>query len=249
MYARPLDRFTLYAKKATVCSLGLAVALGIAFPSCAAPKGVARKPSADRQTKASKPKRPVTPALSSEAGGAVPQPSKTDEEATAEVMTPPVVAASTQGASTPPTTSSAPTVLASAPVPQAPPPVPEPDPQPSATAPAVPAANPYLAGWFRPTPSAELPQLAARQLASNAQWIYASVVSLPGKVVDSLPSVKRVFPTGGRELWVANIKCPAEMVAGQYFIPANALRDAVNGVLGTINELRLLAFDIQLVCS
>jgi len=109
--------------------------------------------------------------------------------------------------------------------------------------------NPYLAGWFRPTPVSELPNLAAQQLVASAQWVIQGVTSLPGQVVDTLPSIKRVFPTGGRELWVANVKCPAEMVAGQYFFPANALRDAVNGLLGTLNESQLLTFDIQLVCS
>ncbi len=112
-----------------------------------------------------------------------------------------------------------------------------------------PAANPYLVGWFKPTPASELPKLAAQQLGTSMQWAIQSVTGLPGQVVDALPKIKRVFPTGGRELWVANMKCPAEMVTGQYFFPANALRDTVNGLLGTLNESRLLAFDIQLVCS
>lgn len=114
---------------------------------------------------------------------------------------------------------------------------------------AVPAENPYLAGWFRPTPVSELPKLAAQQLGANAQWAIQSVTTFPGKVAEALPSIKRVFPTGGRELWVANVKCPAEMVTGQYFFPANAVRDVVNGLLGTLNESQLLTFDIQLVCS
>jgi hypothetical protein len=100
-----------------------------------------------------------------------------------------------------------------------------------------------------PTPVNDLPRLAAQQLSASAQWTYANVVSLPGNVVDALPKIRRVFPTGDRELWVASLKCPVEMVTGQYFTPANALRDALNGLLGTINEMRLLSFDIQLVCS
>lgn len=112
--------------------------------------------------------------------------------------------------------------------------------------------NPYLAGWFRSTSVSELPNLAAQQLGTSAQWAIRGVTgmtSLPGQLVDALPSIKRVFPTGGRELWVLNVKCPAEMLAGQYFFPANALRDAVNGLLGTLNESQLLMFDIQLVCT
>ncbi|MCX7672587.1 MAG: hypothetical protein N2Z63_03155 [Thiobacillaceae bacterium] len=120
----------------------------------------------------------------------------------------------------------------------------------SAELPGLPqATNPYLAGWFTPTPAAELPRIAARQLQDNAQWTYDHVLTLPGKLVDTLPRIKRVFPTGGRELWVANIRCPAEMATGQYLLPANALRDMVNGLLERLNESRLLAFDIQLVCS
>jgi hypothetical protein len=114
---------------------------------------------------------------------------------------------------------------------------------------APPPVNPYLAGWFRPTPVSQLPVLAAQQLGASTQWAIQSVVGLPRQVVDALPSIKRVFPTGGRELWVVNAKCPAEMVTGQYFFPANALRDVVNGLLGTLNESQLLTFDIQLVCS
>lgn len=113
----------------------------------------------------------------------------------------------------------------------------------------APTVNPYLAGWFTPTPVSEVPNLAARQLAANAQWAIQSVTTLPVKVVDTLPSIKRVFPTGGRELWVVSGKCPVEMVTGQYLLPANALRDVIGGLLETINESRLLAFDIQLVCS
>lgn len=114
---------------------------------------------------------------------------------------------------------------------------------------APPIVNPYLAGWFRPTPVAELPNLAAQQFGTHAQWAIQSVTGVPGQVVAALPSIKRVFPTGGRELWVVNAKCPAEMVTGQYFFPANAVRDVVNGLLGTLNASQLLTFDIQLVCS
>lgn len=113
----------------------------------------------------------------------------------------------------------------------------------------APPVNPYLAGWFRPTPASELPSLAAQQLGTSAQWAVKSVTSLPGQLVEALPSIKRVFPTGGRELWVVSAKCPVEMMTGQSFSPADALRDVVNGLLETLNETQLLKFDIQLVCS
>ncbi len=109
--------------------------------------------------------------------------------------------------------------------------------------------NPYLAGWFRPTPASELPNLAAQQIGASTQWVVNGVKNLPGQVIDALPKIKRVFPTGARELWVVSMKCPAEMVTGQYFLPADAMRDVVNGLLGTLNESRMLTFDIQLVCS
>ncbi|MGQ9686272.1 MAG: hypothetical protein ACUVT2_08215 [Thiobacillaceae bacterium] len=113
----------------------------------------------------------------------------------------------------------------------------------------VPPVNPYLAGWYRPTLVSELPNLAAQQLGTSAQWAVKSVTNLPGQLAEALPSIKRVFPTGGRELWVVNAKCPAEIATGQSFLPANALREVVNGLLGTLNETQLLKFDIQLVCS
>lgn len=109
--------------------------------------------------------------------------------------------------------------------------------------------NPYLAGWFKPTPPSELPALAAQQVGVSAQWVLQNLIGLPNQVLGALPSIKRVYPTGGRELWVVSMKCPAEMVTGQYFLPANALRDAVNGLLGMLNDSQLFAFDIQLVCS
>lgn len=121
-----------------------------------------------------------------------------------------------------------------------------------AAAAAVPAAypvNPYLSGWYRPVPAAALPAIALGQLNYNARYVSDSVFAIPGKLADALPSIKTVHPTGGRDLVVANLKCPAEMITGQYFTPANALREGVNSLFGKLNETQLLKFDIQLVCS
>lgn len=122
---------------------------------------------------------------------------------------------------------------------------------PAAAAP-VPAAapqNPYLAGWYRPVPAAALPAMAVGQLNDNARYVSDAVTSIPAKVADALPSIKTVHPTGGRDLVVANLKCPVEMVTGQYFIPANAMREGINGLFNKLNDSQLLKFDIQLVCS
>lgn len=116
-------------------------------------------------------------------------------------------------------------------------------------APAAPAVNPYLAGWYRPIPAAALPAAALGQLNYNARYVSDSVTSIPGKLADALPSIKTVHPTGGRDLVVANLKCPVEMMTGQNMLPANALREGVNGLLSKLNETQLLKFDIQLVCS
>lgn len=132
----------------------------------------------------------------------------------------------------------APAAVAAAPVP--------------AAAVAVPAAypvNPYLSGWYQPVPTAALPAMALRQLNYNARYVSDRVTSIPGKLSDALPSIKAVHPTGGRDLVVANLKCPVEMMAGQYMLPANAMRQGVNGLFGKLNETQLLKFDIQLVCS
>lgn len=210
--------------------LWLTLALCLVLPAQAAAQTAPRKASADRQAKPAKTKRPagvptippVPPAVLPEAGGVE-------------------RSASGQPRSMPMPVESAPHA--------APPAPPAPTPQAPSLGMDTPAVNPYLAGWFVPTPVSDLPRLAAQQLTASAQWTYANVVNLPGNVIDALPKIRRVFPTGGRELWVANLKCPAEMVTGQYFFPANALRDAVNGLLGTINEMRVFNFDIQLVCS
>lgn len=119
-------------------------------------------------------------------------------------------------------------------------------------APAAPAAqmvNPYLAGWYRPIPAAALPAVAVAQLNYSARYVSDSVTSIPGKLADALPSIKTVHPTVGRDLVVANLKCPVEMVTGQYMLPANAMREGVNGLFSRLNDTQLLKFDIQLVCS
>lgn len=116
-------------------------------------------------------------------------------------------------------------------------------------APAAQPVNPYLAGWFRPVPAAALPAMAVGQLNDSARHVGNSVAAIPGKLADALPSIKTVHPTGGRDLVVANLKCPVEMMTGQYMLPANAMREGVNGLFGKLNETQLLKFDIQLVCS
>lgn len=117
---------------------------------------------------------------------------------------------------------------------------------------AVPSSapqNPYLAGWYRPVPAAALPAIAVRQLKDNARYVTDAVTSFPTRIADALPSIKTLHPTGGRDVVVANLKCPAEMITGQYFVPANAMREGINGVLNKLNDSQLLKFDIQLVCS
>lgn len=214
--------------------IAIAVSLVIALPVLAASEGGQRKAVADRKAQAGKPVRAPAAHARTRAPDVTAH-EKTTGPAPAVIpgVTPPVAAVADTIATA---AVSSPTLM----------PLPSEVARENAAAPPV---NPYLAGWFRPTPASELPNLAARQLAANTQWAIESVTTLPGKVVDALPSIKRVFPTGGRELWVVNAKCPAEMVTGQYFFPANALRDAVNGLLGTLNEYQVLTFDIQLVCS
>lgn len=116
-------------------------------------------------------------------------------------------------------------------------------------APAALAVNPYLAGWYRPIPAAALPAAALDQLNYNARYVSDSVSAIPAKLADALPSFKTVHPTGGRDLVVASLKCPVEMVTGQQMLPANAMREGVNGLFSKLNETQLLKFDIQLVCG
>ncbi len=108
--------------------------------------------------------------------------------------------------------------------------------------------NPYLAGWYRPVPASALPAMAIQQLNDNARYVSEAVTSIPAKLADALPSIKTVHPTGGRDLVVASLKCPAEMMMGHSLAPADALREGVNSLLGKLNEKQWLNFDIQLVC-
>ena len=109
--------------------------------------------------------------------------------------------------------------------------------------------NPYLAGWYRPVPATALPAMAIQQLNDNARYVSEAVTSIPAKLADALPTIKTVHPTGSRDLVVASLKCPAEMMMGRSLAPADLLREGVNGLLAKLNESRLLRFDIQLVCS
>lgn len=115
--------------------------------------------------------------------------------------------------------------------------------------PATQTSNPYLAGWYRPSPAAALPAVAVAQLEHNVRYVSDSVTSIPSRLSDALPRIKTVRPIGGRDVVVANFKCPVEMMTGQYMLPANALREGVNGLLSRLNDTQLLKFDIQLVCS
>jgi len=111
------------------------------------------------------------------------------------------------------------------------------------------SVNPYLAGWFAPTQVAALPGMAVTKLNGDAIWLRDTVTAIPGNVIGSLPSIKTVHPTGGRDLVVVNFKCPAEVMTGQYFAPTNLLRDSMNGMFAQLNESETLKFDIQLVCN
>lgn len=216
--------------------IAIAISLIIAAPVLAAPQAGQRKPVTDGKAKTVKQARkPASVAGPKAPTVAVPalDTSKTPASVVQPDVPPPVAAMAD---------TTAPAVTA----------FPQTKPMPADAArenTVAPPVNPYLAGWFRPTPVSELPSLAAQQLGTSAQWAVKSVTSLPGQLAEALPSIKRVFPTGGRELWVVSAKCPAEMATGQSFLPANALRDVVNGLLGTLNETQLLKFDIQLVCS
>lgn len=119
----------------------------------------------------------------------------------------------------------------------------------AAPAPAPAPQNTYLAGWYRPVPAAALPAMAIEQLGDNARYVSDAVTSIPTKLAEAMPRIKTVHPTGGRDLVVASLKCPVEMMTGQYLTPANALREGINGLLGRLNDSQLLEFDIQLVCG
>lgn len=110
-------------------------------------------------------------------------------------------------------------------------------------------ANPYLAGWYRPVPASALPMLAAAQINDNIRYVSERVTSLPSKLFEVLPRIKTLHSPSGRDIVVANLKCPAEMMTGQYMLPANAIREGVNGLLSRLNDTQMLKFDIQLVCS
>jgi hypothetical protein len=75
------------------------------------------------------------------------------------------------------------------------------------------------------------------------------ITSRSSHIIDGLPSIKKVYPTGEKPLLVINLKCPAEVLVGESFAIPNVMRSALNMVFLGIADTNLLSFNIQVVCS
>lgn len=110
-----------------------------------------------------------------------------------------------------------------------------------------------------PTPAPPTPVVVAAITTEEQPLPSAPLVAIPSllsflqahklKIVDGLPSIKTVYPTGEKPLVVINLKCPAEVLVGETFAIPNAMRNGVNMALEGISSTNLLSFNMQLVCS
>jgi hypothetical protein len=111
--------------------------------------------------------------------------------------------------------------------------------------------NPYLLGYVRTSPETiiAIPLLVAIRADGSLTNFLRSIENYPARVVDRLPSVKTVYPTGSKAMKVISLACPAEVVTGSHFAPFDALRTAGNKVFEGINSANVFPHDLMLVCT
>lgn len=71
---------------------------------------------------------------------------------------------------------------------------------------------------------------------------------LPSADISILPSIKKVFPTGEKPLYVLTFKCPTELI-GITPLPTKALRWLLSSGMDALNSSDLLPFNMQQVCQ
>jgi len=71
---------------------------------------------------------------------------------------------------------------------------------------------------------------------------------LPSADISILPSIKKVYPTGEKPLYVLTFKCPTELI-GITPLPTKALRWLITSGMEALNSTDLLPFNMQQVCQ
>lgn len=107
--------------------------------------------------------------------------------------------------------------------------------------------NPYLANSVALNQVSSLDS-AGPDLSQVLGDIRSILPSLPPPDQAILPTVKKVYPTGEKPLYVLTFKCPTELI-GITPIPTKALHWLVSSGMDAINSTDLLPFNMQQVCQ
>lgn len=114
---------------------------------------------------------------------------------------------------------------------------------------ARPAGNPYLmySYAYNGSPAMNLSN-PLDSLGHTWSDIKNLLPSLPTSDMAILPTLKKVYPTGEKPLYVLTFKCPTEVV-GITPIPTKALHWLVTAGMDAVNATDLLPFNMQQVCQ
>ncbi len=79
--------------------------------------------------------------------------------------------------------------------------------------------------------------------------IIISMSGYPERLLERLPSIKTVYPTGEKPMTVINLKCPVEVIIGETMTAPNAVRSGLNGLFDKLDETNIFPVRMQFVCS
>lgn len=121
---------------------------------------------------------------------------------------------------------------------------------------SAPALNPYLANsvaFNQATSPAFKVNSPALNVSGDLEQLFGDIrralPSMPPLADESiLPTVKKVYPTGDKPLYVLTFKCPTELV-GIVPPPTKVLHWLVSSGMDAINSSNLLPFNMQQVCQ
>lgn len=117
--------------------------------------------------------------------------------------------------------------------------------------PYQPAPNPYLMNSYAYNQAATLsnPLEGMSLTLTDISQFLPSLPSMPSLAdVSILPTLKKVYPTGEKPLYVLTFKCPTEVI-GITPIPTKALHWLVTAGMDALNATDLLPFNMQQVCQ
>jgi hypothetical protein len=117
--------------------------------------------------------------------------------------------------------------------------------------PYQPAPNPYLmhSYAYSQTTTIANPLEGMSLTLTDFKQFLPSLPSMPSLAdISILPTLKKVYPTGEKPLYVLTFKCPTEVI-GITPIPTKALHWLVTAGMDAINASDLLPFNMQQVCQ